>query len=389
MFGQEAKLDRNDAAKAPTGGLGRFARVVDVIVDAFHPKYKDYGESNSINGIFYVGLGANSTEDEEEPLSFAYQGNGNIKITPLIGEIVELDYKPYWEARNSGGADGKGLDAKATTVYWTRIVPIWNHPHHNADPDSRQNNDSPNDFGDDFEESDKVNPLQPFPGDILIEGRHANTVRFGGTKHSENSLVDESNNGSPYIITRIGQTEDTENGFETVVEDINKDLGSIYMMSDHEVPIEPANDKRDSYEEEPEKPDKYKGEQVVVNSNRLFLNAKEDSVLMSAGSSVGANAETINLDGEKMVSLDAKKIYLGVAALKNEDEPVLKGSTSTEWMEEHVSLFQILIEQMSKMPAAPAAAVAIMKAAAAMIKPQVGPLKKRLKTLHSKKVFTE
>jgi len=208
-------------------------------------------------------------------------------------------------------------------------------------------------------------------------------------QNTENSLVDESNNGSPYIITRIGQTEDTENGFETVVEDINKDLGSIYMMSDHEVPIEPANDKRDSYEEEPEKPDKYKGEQVVVNSNRLFLNAKEDSVLMSAGSSVGANAETINLDGEKMVSLDAKKIYLGVAALKNEDEPVLKGSTSTEWMEEHVSLFQILIEQMSKMPAAPAAAVAIMKAAAAMIKPQVGPLKKRLKTLHSKKVFTE
>ena len=41
------------------------------------------------------------------------------------------------------------------------------------------------------------------------------------------------------------------------------------------------------------------------------------------------------------------------------------------------------------MPAVPAAAVAIMKATASAIKPQLPSHKKRLKTLLSKKVFTE
>ena len=61
-----------------------------------------------------------------------------------------------------------------------------------------------------FEEQDNINPLQPFPGDVLIEGRHANTIRLGGTKHEENPLVDDSNNGKPYNIIRIGQTDDVE-----------------------------------------------------------------------------------------------------------------------------------------------------------------------------------
>ena len=161
------------------------------------------------------------------------------------------------------------------------------------------------------------------------------------------------------------------------------------MMSDHEIPIEVANEKRDSYKKEPEKPDKFKGEQIMINTNRMFINAKEDSILMSAGTSIGGNAKTINFDGDDMVSMDAKKIYLGKKALKNEDEPVLKGQTSIEWMEVHLALFETLINTMQKMPPVPAAAVAVMKAAASAIKPQIPSHKKRLKTLLSKKVFTE
>jgi len=355
-----------------------YGRVVDVIEDAFHPYYEDYGGSNALNGVFWVPLGSGDAETEEEDrYQFAYQNGNAIKTSALKGEIVELIKAPYY--------DGREGNPNALNTYWNRVVPIWNHPHQNALP----NNEEENDFGEDFEEQDNINPLQPFPGDVLIEGRHANTIRLGGTKHEENPLVDDSNNGKPYNIIRIGQTEDAESGFEAITEDINEDLASIYMMSDHEVPIEPANDKRDSYEDEPEKPDKFKGEQILVNSDRLFLNAKEDSILMSAGSSVGANAETINLDGDKMVSLDAKKIYLGVAALKNEDEPVLKGQTSIEWMELALKLYEILIDTMVKMPPVPAAAVAQMKATAASIKPQLAPHRKRVKTLLSKKVFTE
>ena len=357
-----------------------YGRVVDVITDAFHPKYKEYGESNAINGVLFVTLGAGSTEDTEQSLKLAFDGQPDVKKAPLKGEIVRIETKPYWSRDGS---------STATKAYWTEIVPLWNHPHHNAYPDIKQFGDGPNDFGDNFEEVDTVNPIQPFPGDVILEGRHANSIRMGGTKHPENPLVDDSNNGKPYNIIRIGQTDDVEAGYETVTEDINKDIGSIYMMSDHEIPIEVANEKRDSYKEEPEKPDKFKGEQIMINTNRMFINAKEDSILMSAGTSIGGNAKTINFDGDVMVSMDAKKIYLGKKALKNEDEPVLKGQTSIEWMEVHLALFETLINTMQKMPPVPAAAVAVMKAAASAIKPQIPSHKKRLKTLLSKKVFTE
>ncbi len=366
-------------ATGGSGGSSRFfARITDVITDAFHPQYEYYGESQALNGIFFLPLGNDDNNDpEEDNFRFAYQAGTSMKEAPLRGEIVQITLLPFYKGRDGA--------PKAAHAYWERIVPIWNHPNHNALPPK----DEENDFGDNFEESDEVNPLQPFPGDVIIEGRHANTIRLGGTKHEENPIVDDSNNGKPYSIIRVGQTDEVEDGSEAVVEDINKDLASIYMMSDHEIPIEPANEKRDSYDEEPDKPDKFKGEQILVNSNRLFLNAKEDSILMSAGSSVGANAETINLDGDKMVSLDGKKIYLGVAALKNEDEPVLKGQTSIEWMEMALKLYEILIDTMVKMPPVPAAAVAQMKATAASIKPQIAPHAKRVKTLLSKKVFTE
>ena len=381
MLGEKPGINVGSAGSSGGGQPGAlFGRVVDVITDAFHPKYKKYGESNALNAILFVELGAGSTEDTAEELKVAFDGQPDIKKAPLKGEIVKIETKPYWSRDGS---------STATRAYWTEIVPLWNHPHHNAYPDTKQFGDGPNDFGDDFVEVDTVNPIQPFPGDVILEGRHANSLRLGGTKHSENPLVDDSNNGKPYNILRIGQTDDAEGGYETVTEDINKDLASIYMMSDHEIPIEVANEKRDSYDDEPDKPDKFKGEQVMISSNRLFFNAKEDSILMSAGASVGANAKTINLDGDDMVSVDAKKIYLGVKALKNEDEPVLKGQTAIEWMEIHIGLFETLINTMQKMPAVPAAAVAIMKATASAIKPQLPSHKKRLKTLLSKKVFTE
>ena len=381
MLGQKPGINVGTTGISSGGQSGPlFGRVVDVITDAFHPKYKEYGESNALNAVLFVELGAGSTEDTESELKLAFDGQPDIKKAPLKGEIVKIETKPFWSRDGS---------STATKAYWTEIVPLWNHPHHNAYPDIIQFGDGPNDFGDDFEEVDTVNPIQPFPGDVILEGRHANSLRLGGTKHSENPLVDDSNNGKPYNILRIGQTDDVEGGYETVTEDINKDLASIYMMSDHEIPIEVANEKRDSYDDEPDKPAKFKGEQIMISSNRLVFNAKEDSILMSAGSSVGANGKTINLDGDDMVSVDAKKIYLGVKALKNEDEPVLKGQTAIEWMEIHIGLFETLINTMQKMPAVPAAAVAIMKATASAIKPQLPSHKKRLKTLLSKKVFTE
>lgn len=370
---------------APVGGGGSsdrggqlFGRVKSVIIDSFHPDYEEYGKSLAINGIIYAAVGKGIDEENKDALKFAYQGNTNIKKVPLPGEIVRLRALP---------SPGRGANPKDLAIYWVDIVNTWNHPHHNAYPDTLQFGSGDNDFGDDFEEKGEVNPLQAFAGDTYIESRHGSSIRFAGTKHDNNPWIDSSNNGEPITIIRNGQGEEG-NGSDSILEDVNKDPSSIYMTTDHTVELEQANEKREAWKSEPEKADAFKGSQVIINSNRLYFNAREESALISAKEAFGVNAKTVNLDGEEYLATDAKKIYLGVEAFR-EAEPVLLGATSTDWMADHLALFKALVSGMASAPPVPGAYVAKMKATAASIKPQIPPLKSRLPKLHSKKVFTE
>ena len=366
------------ASKAPATVYGR---VVDVILDYFHPSYDDYGKSQSINGVFYRSLKSAQVESEDEDLKFAYCDNPNLIRVPLKGEVVSIISMPS-EIRTS--------NPDALKTYWTDIVGIWNHPHHNAYPDTEQFEDqeSEADLGKYFEETDKVNPLQLFPGDVTLAGRHGQTLRFAGTKYDSNEWIDDSNNGQPLTILRNGQKE-AGSGDETVLEDINEDKSSIYLTSDHTVELEQANEKREAWSEEPEKAKDFKGAQILINSGRLYFNAYDEHALISAKEGVGLNAKTVSLDGEEYVGLDAKKIYLGVAALKREHEPVLKGQTSVDWLDDFISQFEQLVKGMATAPPAPPAFVAKCIAISNAILPLLPVLKNRLPNLKSKKVFTE
>jgi len=364
-----------------SSSLNTFARVVDVITDSFHPKYEVYGGSQSINGILYRNLKTASSEEDDQQLRFAFCSDVNIKRVPLKSEIVEIVTLPS-ERRSTGPG--------STKSYWSQVVPMWNHPHHNAYPDTAQYEDqeSEAEFGDFFEETDKVNPLQLFPGDISIEGRHGQSIRMTGTKYDSNIWIDDSNNGEPLTIIRNGQKE-AESGDESVIEDINEDKSSIYLTSDHTVELEQANEKRESWKDEPEKADKFKGSQVIINSGRLYFNAYDEHTLISAKEGIGLNAKTVSLDGEEYVGLDAKKIYLGAAALKREHEPVLKGKTSTTWLNDLTKQVKTLADTMAKLPPAPPAAIAKLIVTGNTVLPLLEILINKLPQLHSKKVFTE
>ena len=358
----------------------RFGRVIDVILDPFHPRYEDFGKSQSINGVFFSIVSEGTPDDDKQNIEFAYQGSSNTKVVPLKGEIVKI------ESLLSEGR-GNGVNNQRKT-YWTGIVPLWNHPHHNAYPDVLKYDSDENDFGDNFEEKDNINPLQLFPGDVTIESRYGSSIRLGGTKYDSNTWIDDSNNGEPITIIRNGQ-EETDNGEDSVLENINEDKSSIYLTSDHTVELEQANEKRDAWKEEPEKADTFKGSQVLINSGRIYFNAYDEHALISAKEGVGLNAKTISLDGEEYIGLDATKIYLGVAALKREQEPVLKGQTSVDWLDDYLGQFEQLVKGMATAPPAPPAFVAKMIAISNAVLPLIPVLKNRLPNLKSKKVFTE
>lgn len=74
----------------------------------------------------------------------------------------------------------------------------------------------------------------------------------------------------------------------------------------------------------------YSGKQIVIDSDRVHLNAKEDFILLMANKSVGLSAGlgSINLDAKADVVINAEgKIRLGIAGKGNsiEDSPLVKG----------------------------------------------------------------
>ena len=293
-----------------------FGRVVDILLDDTR-EWMNEGvkEKYPIGTIKFVRL-------NKDPLSidvvdYAYPSSIETAYIPNVNEVVELVHKPISDLQ---------FDVTSERLFYSKVVNLWGSPTNNALP--ANSFDGQNLLGKGVLELKDINPLYPFPGDILTQGRQGQSIRIGGYKSPKNQLVNDSNNGKPLIIISNGQIK-TDNGVDYIVEDVNKDPNSIYFLSDHKVPLIAANLKRDSYDKAPLGADKYKGNQLIINADRVYINAKNESVLISSKESIGLNARTLNFDAKDYMCLDANLIYLGKGARTSPDalkEPVILGN---------------------------------------------------------------
>ena len=66
----------------------------------------------------------------------------------------------------------------------------------------------------------------------------------------------------------------------------------------------------------------YLGDQIIINSGRVTLNSKDDSVFIFGKKAIGfSSAGTINFDSDDKVIINAPQIHLGLDA----KEPLVKG----------------------------------------------------------------
>jgi hypothetical protein len=66
----------------------------------------------------------------------------------------------------------------------------------------------------------------------------------------------------------------------------------------------------------------YLGEQIIINSGRVTLNSKDDSIFLFGKKAIGfSSAGTINFDADDKVIINSPQIYLGIDA----KEPLVKG----------------------------------------------------------------
>ena len=105
--------------------------------------------------------------------------------------------------------------------------------------------------GNEFKEQVGVNNLQPFEGDLLLQGRFGQSLRFGSsTTLNEKSKSDKryqksptwapgnAGEGAPIIILRAGpdfMERSKENDY--IIEQVTGDKSSMYICADQQIPI--------------------------------------------------------------------------------------------------------------------------------------------------------
>jgi hypothetical protein len=308
------------------------ARVKSIILDNTHEYFTEFGEWSSIGTIFWEPVDKPYSGSSYDKKSYALPIFPNIKHYPLINEII---YTTQLTSTNLS------TNLSANRNYYFPPLNMWNSQIHNAQPgydndpsnDILQTNDYQSSFqgevrqiednsseinlGKTFIENANIYPLLPYEGDIIYEGRWGNSIRLGSTVKNANIPNNWSSvgtNGDPIFILRNGQTSTFEYPWVPQLENINNDSSSIYLTSTQKLPIFPSSNIQDSFAKStlPESVSQYSKSQIILNSDRLVFNAKNDSIILGAKQSIHLTvSDTIGIDGGKQITLSAPKVYLG------------------------------------------------------------------------------
>tara|TARA_R110001592_G_scaffold185535_2_gene429585 strand:- start:200 stop:1225 length:1026 start_codon:yes stop_codon:yes gene_type:complete len=273
-----------------------YGEVIDIIVNADHPDYKDPASIGDIKMKVY-----GSAQDYQASPEIAYKWikllNRNIQHFPLIGEMVVSLQAPGLNSQN---------DPRSFMYYYLCTVPAWGERNENSIPNasfsSKQHylNDT---LGETFSEVD-TSPLHPFEGDTIIQGRFDNSIRFGSTVSGAKTIDTWSVGSSPgdpiMILTNAFAAEGSDK-----IEDINADRSTIMMTSTQKIDIGLASPEAPETVAVPTGPiipilplNTYMGKpQIIISSDRLIFNAKADHVLVSAAKeiSLSTSAWKINV----------------------------------------------------------------------------------------------
>jgi hypothetical protein len=150
--------------------------------------------------------------------------------------------------------------------------------------------------GDYFKSDVKFHQLSLREGDNIFQGRFGNSIRLSGYMH------DDKTDGIAYpaFIMRNGENSDNKSKkiFDIVDEDVNKDGTSIHITSgEYITPYSPPASTSERYKF----PQQAKGDQIVVNSDRVTISSKGEDIYLISN-------RNLSIFTNNVVSIDAKTI---------------------------------------------------------------------------------
>ena len=253
----------NPISVIQNGGL-LAARVIDIsLVTSTNGAsiFQTTGEYANIGAIKFELLNNSNTKENFPQGPIAYPLDTNVRKVPLINEIVFIMSGPSRNIALEGNSD-------AIDFYYTNAISVWGRSHLNMLPSNSSTSKNTDTIpkedvergiennkdsqvvepkpGNTFEEKANIRNLFPNEGDVIIEGRFGNSIRFGSTakqseenKNVESPWSTEGREGNPITIIRNGQSQvdlPFSNWFP-IYEDIQNDDSSIYMTSGQTIPV--------------------------------------------------------------------------------------------------------------------------------------------------------
>jgi hypothetical protein len=239
-----------------------------------------------------------------------------------------------------------------------------------------------------FTSNNRIRSLRHYEGDIAIESRHGQSIRFSAYDHNRNNdrgnyltytghpILNKSNEGggNPMLIIRNRQREfgkvdapvvvhpllppipavsaAEKNAGGLIEEDINHDGSSIHMTSGLTETTWKSTVYKSVFSVAGEEQSKYaprnatsftipklNGDQIVINSDRIIVSSrfgetlhyskKRYAIATDAEYTVDANSQIVMTTNNKVV-FNSPAIYLGEYDQTN--EPALLGQTTINWL---------------------------------------------------------
>ncbi len=353
------------------------ARVTDIILDDQHPEFENNGQWGGVGTIFFEAVEGSPSLSSDIP-SIATPLIPYLKNYPLVNELVLLFFVPN---------NSVNLNSNTKQYFYINPISIWNHPHLNAYPNLQssgqvqpsqqksyqaieqgQTRKSSNEeieysynsplVGGTFIERSNIHPLLSFAGDIITEGRWGNSIRLGSTAKTDsilygNNWSDTGEDGNPITIIRNGQPDDSsEEGYLPIVENINKDLSSIYLTSNQTIPLNTEITNNPTIKNNiPESIGSYEGSQVLINSNRLVFNTKADSIILNSQSTISLTSiNTVGIysqEGDIVLQSAKNNVRLGDS---NASQSLVLGDTFMDDFEKLLKKIQSMCQLMQGEP---------------------------------------
>jgi len=172
--------------------------------------------------------------------------------------------------------------------YYIGVVNLFNRPNENSLPGVAGDYDPTVKYGNTFQRRD-TRKVYVNEGDIVFEGRFGNTIKFGSNQKNQ----------APNIKIRVGESkppEDSEyiNG-DIVKESFNNDGSSIYLLTNEKIKINAVKTSGGkSFSEQT-----VRGTSIVMNSDKLFFNARKNNINIRAGKDVVIQGDEVFIHANK------------------------------------------------------------------------------------------